>query len=674
MTDFESTSISPRFDIASLPSVHEHDWRVSSLVDGDTKTAVTLNLDGGAVEDPYSDLYRARESECQIVAPQVLPPPPPPQPKPQPSRQAIAKRMYGQQQRVSFGANTESEEVVHINAMFHPTSSSNNHTGSAQAGSSPNYYAQHPQPIQQMHQGYVPNKFSAHYDPNMPDWEGVTIAERTMADISTVTPPPDDYYNPYAAPPVAMVAAATPGTPWEELEETDAERAHWRNPQYASAAVTVGGGSAGQGGASIISGEQSALAPKDRKLLWGLMMLVGLLVVAVAVVVPFSLKAVRDASAAKSQSSEMVAVEGNPGVGGSTSSPSLMPSIWSETLTTESGKPCDEPPCDNTEGLPTTTEPPTDDTSVIPPTTEIPTTTEPATTKPAITEPATSEPAITEPTTSEPAVTEPATREPSQSPKTPEPTEPTQTSQPNPTPAETTPAATPEPTPEPTPQPTPKPTRKPTLAPTDSSDTYPPTSSSTDSTPSGSQNLDSRAIAWLEAHNTRRKTFHEQYGETYIPLVWSEALAADAQSWADEMNDGSACSATTQNNDDYGQSTSAWWSTSIDTLDSPDDVLADWVDDEEGMDYPDNRKLTQAMWRATKYLGCGESLQEFPTRGTTAMCRMYVCFYIRKGNCNMDNYNDWTVPVLLDDSQCGVECPSEGCFWDASSTRRSMAL
>lgn len=36
-------------------------------------------------------------------------------------------------------------------------------------------------------------------------------------------------------------------------------------------------------------------------------------------------------------------------------------------------------------------------------------------------------------------------------------------------------------------------------------------------------------------------------------------------------------------------------------------------------------------FRRLQYLGCGESLQEFPTRGTTAMCRMYVCFYIRKG-------------------------------------------
>ena len=82
--------------------------------------------------------------------------------------------------------------------------------------------------------------------------------------------------------------------------------------------------------------------------------------------------------------------------------------------------------------------------------------------------------------------------------------------------------------------------------------------------------------------------------------MWSESLASDAQSWADEVNDGSRCSSSTQSSDDFGQSVAAWWSTRINELDSPDYVLADWVDDEEGLDYPDNQKLTQAMWRATK--------------------------------------------------------------------------
>ena len=36
------------------------------------------------------------------------------------------------------------------------------------------------------------------------------------------------------------------------------------------------------------------------------------------------------------------------------------------------------------------------------------------------------------------------------------------------------------------------------------------------------------------------------------------------------------------------------------------------------------------------------------------------------GNCNVDNYKNWTLSVLMDDIACGVECPSEGCFWEAS--------
>ena len=89
-----------------------------------------------------------------------------------------------------------------------------------------------------------------------------------------------------------------------------------------------------------------------------------------------------------------------------------------------------------------------------------------------------------------------------------------------------------------------------------------------------------------------------------------------------------------------------------------------------------------------QYLG-GESIQEFTANRKTSLCRIYVCNYVRKGkcgetllgvdildvliislsldrkgNCNMDNYHNWTLPMLMDDTSCGVACPSEGCFWD----------
>ena len=47
--------------------------------------------------------------------------------------------------------------------------------------------------------------------------------------------------------------------------------------------------------------------------------------------------------------------------------------------------------------------------------------------------------------------------------------------------------------------------------------------------------MNARDEEWLEAHNRRRKTWHERQGETYVPLLWSKQLAQDARSWAREL-------------------------------------------------------------------------------------------------------------------------------------------
>ena len=77
-------------------------------------------------------------------------------------------------------------------------------------------------------------------------------------------------------------------------------------------------------------------------------------------------------------------------------------------------------------------------------------------------------------------------------------------------------------------------------------------------------------------------------------------------------------------------------------MDAPEDVLTWWVDEEEGLDYDENKKFTQAVWRASKYLGCGSSIAEFEESGRTAYCRIYVCNYIRKGElCSYSNICPW---------------------------------
>jgi hypothetical protein len=41
-----------------------------------------------------------------------------------------------------------------------------------------------------------------------------------------------------------------------------------------------------------------------------------------------------------------------------------------------------------------------------------------------------------------------------------------------------------------------------------------------------------RDILYLEAHNTRRKEWHESNNVSYVPLVWSHQLAFEARIWA----------------------------------------------------------------------------------------------------------------------------------------------
>ena len=40
---------------------------------------------------------------------------------------------------------------------------------------------------------------------------------------------------------------------------------------------------------------------------------------------------------------------------------------------------------------------------------------------------------------------------------------------------------------------------------------------------------------WLQAHNTRRKSWHTRYGKSYVPLQWSNALKAQSKAYAQDQ-------------------------------------------------------------------------------------------------------------------------------------------
>mmetsp|Transcript_16257 Transcript_16257/g.23037 ORF Transcript_16257/g.23037 Transcript_16257/m.23037 type:complete len:675 (+) Transcript_16257:62-2086(+) len=171
---------------------------------------------------------------------------------------------------------------------------------------------------------------------------------------------------------------------------------------------------------------------------------------------------------------------------------------------------------------------------------------------------------------------------------------------------------------------------------------------------------------YLEAHNIRRKEWHEQYNKTFVPLVYSPMLAADAKAWAEELLwscgvIGIEHEATNAFGENLAKNTGnpATWG----QLYPPENIVRRWVDFEKGLPYPSNGHLTAALWRAGRYLGCGEGVRKFGN----GICRIQVCRYGRASNCDMNSFDarngtNWLTPMLLNYTRCGPDCPQEGCF------------
>jgi hypothetical protein len=171
-----------------------------------------------------------------------------------------------------------------------------------------------------------------------------------------------------------------------------------------------------------------------------------------------------------------------------------------------------------------------------------------------------------------------------------------------------------------------------------------------------------RESQWLQAHNIRRMQWHQENEVSYVPLRWSVGLTSSALAWAEVFIDQEYKSFDLFHDDNAEEGEnlamncgSGSWS----AMRHPDNILSRWVEEEIGLNPPYNLHLTQVLWRPTKYVGCAEAMKEYENGKT---CHVQVCRYSKVGNCNLSKYADWIIPMLLDDSRCGSECPPEGCF------------
>lgn len=167
--------------------------------------------------------------------------------------------------------------------------------------------------------------------------------------------------------------------------------------------------------------------------------------------------------------------------------------------------------------------------------------------------------------------------------------------------------------------------------------------------------------AFLDAHNKRRKQFHEDYGVSYVPLKYSIGLKRESAKWARYLvkrvcaNEGGIYH---DPDNEFGENiASNRGSGSWAKRPSPDSILHRFVEREVGK--RDNGHLTQVLWRPTKYVGC--AIASTVSRDKRTKCHVTVCRYAKPGNCNMANYPDWQSATFRDDSRCRPECPPEGC-------------
>jgi Cysteine-rich secretory protein family len=147
---------------------------------------------------------------------------------------------------------------------------------------------------------------------------------------------------------------------------------------------------------------------------------------------------------------------------------------------------------------------------------------------------------------------------------------------------------------------------------------------------------------WLTGHNSRRQRYHGQYGVSYVPLKWTNSLAASAQSYANTL----ARTGRLVHSGQAGVGENLAWNSGRNAP-SADSVMTRWTENEESSV---GGHFTQVLWRATQYVGCGQA--------SSSHGHYQVCHYVTRGNCN----GSTRTKMLASSSPCSPQCPSEGCF------------
>ena len=108
------------------------------------------------------------------------------------------------------------------------------------------------------------------------------------------------------------------------------------------------------------------------------------------------------------------------------------------------------------------------------------------------------------------------------------------------------------------------------------------------------EDMTDRDKEWLLSHNNKRRVWHVRHNKTFVPLSWDNSLKAESKVWAEHLLSSCGKGMWHDPNNSYGENvasnsgTGSWASRR-----TTDDIVARFVDREEGKPYPENLHLTQ---------------------------------------------------------------------------------
>ena len=168
-----------------------------------------------------------------------------------------------------------------------------------------------------------------------------------------------------------------------------------------------------------------------------------------------------------------------------------------------------------------------------------------------------------------------------------------------------------------------------------------------------SNNMSETDQAFLVAHNSRRKKFHESQGVSFRPMAWSAELAAGASAWAKER--AKICSNDEKEAGAFGQNVASQRLNSPDDAQSPEDIVAWWTPNSVDETSQYNNQFTAVMWRSALYMGCATEVARI--ENSRQYCQVTNCRYVRTTNCAVKK-EEW-LRMTLDEN--GHMCDTVFC-------------